>query len=496
MKLLTFSLVILLSVNASYAQKKRANHWYFGWEAGIDFGSGLPVPDTAGKLTSIEGCSSISDTLGNLLFYSNGETIWNKNHDIMLNGSNLIGNQSCVQSCLIVPAPKSNVNYYVFTNGESGGFGYSLYYSIVDMSLDGGNGAVIPTSKNIMLFDTCTEEIAGTMHCNATDYWIVARQAASSNVSNFYVYRLGSAGLSSPIIQPFNTLNYVVGNLSFSQDGSLLSFSVLDSTIFLFDFDTQNGTLSLRDSIVLPFRNQMVYSTAISPDNSKLYATIWDNGFVLGDTNYCYVSQFDLNSGNISNSRINLDSVSFLLGSPNGYGFTGRLQLAPDQRIYVSRWNQASPFITNPNTPYSLDSIDVVHNPNLPGFSCGFQRNFLHLNHKPTQIGLPNFVSNFTAPTTPTYSCTIGIHDLQPLNFELKIFPNPFSTQTIFQSNHLFHNATLLFDNLFGQTVKQIKNISGQSIAVDRGDLPSGMYIISIIQDDTLLSKETLLIID
>ena len=309
------------------------------------------------------------------------------------------------------------------------------------------------------------------------------------------MFLLDSSGLSSPIIQSFNSLNYLVGNLTFSQDGSLLSFSKLDSTIFIFDFNTQNGILSLRDSIILPSSNQMVYATAISPDNSKLYASIWDTGTGIGDTNYCYVSQFDLNSSNISNSRIDLDSVFFYWGSPNGYGFIGRLQLAPDQKIYVSRWNQDNAFVTNPNTEYSLDSIDVINSPNLPGFSCGFQKNFLFLNGKPTQIGLPNFVSNFTAPTTPINNCETGINEFTSLN-QVQIYPNPFSTQTILQTNNLFHNATLTLDNYLGQTVKEIKNISGQTVILQRNNLPCGLYLIRLTQDSKVIMTKKIIITD
>jgi hypothetical protein len=493
MKKYFLALTTLLTLTIAQGQTKRANHWYFGYEAGIDFSSGIPIADTLGNMESIEGCGSISDTSGNLLFYSNGEKIWNKNHNIMPNGTSLFGDNSNEEACIIVPLPNDYSKYYIFYGGWDGVFPMitSLYYSIVDMSLDGGNGDVMTSYKNVMLFDTCwSEAIAGTLSCNAKDYWIVTQQNSGYFSSKLYVYLLDSLGLSSPIVQPFNTIGYDM-NLSFSQDGSLLATSGLDSSIFILDFDNKTGNLTMRDSIILPSAiGNMVYATAFSPDNSKLYATIWD----ANDSGYCYISQFDLNSPNILASRINIDSVPFG-GSSNGYGYLGRIQLAPDQRIYVCRWSDNNPYVTNPNTNYSLDSIDVINFPNLSGYACNFQRDFLYLNHKPTEIGLPNFISNFTAPKTPINNCETGINEIISLS-QVQIFPNPFSSQTTLQTNKTFKGATLTVYNLFGQQVKQIKNISGQTFTLHRDNLQSGLYFLQLTEENKIIATEKLIISD
>ncbi|UAY53525.1 gliding motility-associated C-terminal domain-containing protein [Ferruginibacter albus] len=393
-----FLFVSFLTVTTfSYAQLKRAAHWYFGYQAGLDFSLGTPHADTTGKLISIEGCSTMSDTTGKLLFYSNGEMIWNSHHLIMPNGNQLIGDQSSSQSSLIVPKPGNDFIYYLFSSVGDIPELTGLRYTIIDMSLDGGLGDVI--SKDNLLFTPGTESLAGTMHCNAKDYWIVSVQFAGT-VAKFYAYLLNSTGLNSPVISTLSipSLNNVAF-LNFSQDGKLLALNSLGSAIYLFDFNTQTGQLTLKQTI-LDRINENVYSNAISPDNSKLYITSWVAG------GYSYLSQFNLTASNITASRVDIDSVDYRDGSPNGYGFIGQVKLAPDQRMYVSRWNQDHPFQTNPDTYYSLDSIDVVNFPNLSGNSCGFQRNFLCLDHKPTMEGLPNFISNFTSLTPPdTNAC-------------------------------------------------------------------------------------------
>jgi len=65
-------------------------------------------------------------------------------------------------------------------------------------------------------------------------------------------------------------------------------------------------------------------------------------------------------------------------------------------------------------------------------------------------------------------------------SLSLSISPNPFSSQTTLQSDNLFHNATLTVYNSFGQQVKQLKNISGQTVILSRNNLPSGLYFIAL----------------
>ena len=88
-----------------------ADWWYFGHNAGVEFQSGNPVGVTDGQLFTTEGCASISDPLGDLLFYTDGSTVWDKLHNIMPNGLGLLGNSSATQSAIIVPAPGNPDEY-------------------------------------------------------------------------------------------------------------------------------------------------------------------------------------------------------------------------------------------------------------------------------------------------------------------------------------------------------------------------------------------------
>lgn len=97
----------------AHAQKENYN-WYFGNRAALSFQSGEPVAVSGSALYSYEGSASISDAAGNLLFYTNGEEVWNRNHARMPNGAGLGGHNSASQVAAIVPRPGSSTLYYVF----------------------------------------------------------------------------------------------------------------------------------------------------------------------------------------------------------------------------------------------------------------------------------------------------------------------------------------------------------------------------------------------
>src|SRR5690606_33959812 len=110
------------------------------------------------------------DREGNLLFYTNGIKVWNKNHGIMPNGTGLFGDFSSSQAAVIVPKPESPNLFYIFTTNafETNG---GLRYSIVDMAANGNTGAVL--DKNILLTSATCEKISVVRHSNNQDFWVV-----------------------------------------------------------------------------------------------------------------------------------------------------------------------------------------------------------------------------------------------------------------------------------------------------------------------------------
>src|ERR1700749_2004782 len=109
MKKILLIMLFIFSI-AIYAQKQ-GNIWFFGNHAGIDFNYTPPTVLLNGQTYFTgyeqwnEGCSSISDSSGSLLFYTNGVKIWDRTQQVMPNGDSLIGNISSTQSSIIVPKP-------------------------------------------------------------------------------------------------------------------------------------------------------------------------------------------------------------------------------------------------------------------------------------------------------------------------------------------------------------------------------------------------------
>ncbi len=80
--------------------------------------------------------------------------------------------------------------------------------------------------------------------------------------------------------------------------------------------------------------------------------------------------------------------------------------------------------------------------------------------------------------------------------FDYDLFPNPFSFSTTLQTNKFLSNATLSVYNSYGQQVKQLKNISGQSIILYRDGLSCGLYLIHLTQDNKTITTGKLIITD
>ncbi len=99
-------------------------------------------------------------------------------------------------------------------------------------------------------------------------------------------------------------------------------------------------------------------------------------------------------------------------------------------------------------------------------------------------------------PVFYSWNNVLGVEENITSASNIKIYPNPFSSSTTLRTNNFVHNATLTVYNLYGQQVKQIKNISGQTITLQRDNLPSGLYLIRLTQDNKVITADKLVITD
>jgi hypothetical protein len=457
--------------------QKQGNIWYFGDHAGVDFNSGVPIALTDGATYNTnsysEGTASIADSLGDLLFYTNGQKLWNKNHSLMLNGDSLFGNFSSTQSSIIIPQPASSEYFYVFTVDDyfEDALRHGLSYSVVDICLDNGFGGVMTNKKNVIVLDTIAEKIAAVQHSNGVDYWVLTHKLYTDE---FYAFLLTANGISDTIVTHIGSIHSgAQGQLKLSSSGTKVASGSSYLTYFLdlFDFDKSSGIVANYRPLTIPINSQ-IYGVEFSPNSSKLYADYFSYNPVTQG-----IAQYDLNAG-----AGNLDSINSSINIIHTYaGVSPRgLQLAPDGKIY-------SVGVLNKN--YLL----AINNPDDYGSLSNFQDSAVYLNGKFGSDGLPTFIANYEYTNTK-YNCITALDEKGDVDKQDLIFPNPFSFQTTLRTAKVLKNATLTLYNAFGQQVKQIINISGQAVIIHRDNLPTGLYYLKLTQDNQTIATDKLVI--
>lgn len=371
--ILAVSIVLFVSISGQ-AQGKENNNWFFGNGAGLTFNttSGAPTTLLGGKLTTLEGCASISDKNGNVLFYTDGTTVWNKKNQLMTAGTGLMGNISATQSAIIVPWPGTRCQkYFIFTvDAAENNLAKGLRYSVVDFTND-PLGAV--GTKNVLLKYPVAEKLTAVSDGDG-GFWVIAHgyNIANSVAGNneFYAYHITIGGLlaapkssaigsnhggGSPAFGP------AVGYLKVSPDGKRLACaSWMGDFVEVFNFDIATGSVTalVRKISATEFPNSHPYGIEFSPDGSRLYVST-NRGFPNK------LLQFDLKSTSVA---AELDSTSPV--SPF-YDF-GALQLGPDGKIYVARNKKTQLSVINfPNALGASACSYSINGPSLPqGSNC------------------------------------------------------------------------------------------------------------------------------
>lgn len=370
------------------ATDQRANIWYFGQNAGIDFNEQPPVPIT-GPLNTPEGCSVICDRNGEVIFSTDGVRVYDRN-DVEITTTlvggvptpilvppGIGGEQGSTQSALIVPVQGDETIFYIFTTQQVHGSNtYELRYSLFDLKLNGGDGGLV--EYNRLLFARSTERITGN------GQWLIAHEYGNNS---FRAYPISPTGIGNPVISSLGSDHLLTEELNgqgyMELTGNLLavafSTSPANNALEIFDFIDTTGVVTNFRSLNLNTTSGQVYGIEIA--GNKIITTIkgTPNSF-------------------LREAYIDFQNNPVLIppGPASGpiAGELGAIQRGPDGTIYVAVNGSTSLATIN----FNPDTLQ------LSGIALGA---FPLAGGTQSRLGLPNFIQQiFTG--TPDPSMTIS----------------------------------------------------------------------------------------
>jgi hypothetical protein len=389
-KKILFLIFINLGYNILFGQGENDN-WFFGNTAALNFSSITPAIINNSTMSALEGCGSISNSNGQLLFYVNPENIWNRQNQIMPNGSGLAGTQSN-QQVAIVKNPANINQYYVFITA----YGVNptsttnrISYSIVDMSLGpiGQNtfplGDVVQNSKNIPLVDNLgnnfgTEAITIVAGTTIDTYWVLI-----PNGNSLYSYKIDSQGLNNtPVISNLNfpvTLN----------NGKFYSIKASPK------INNQNFT----NYICISHWADYVNNTEVAQSNNRVLSFNAATGTTTNDYSLnvngirAYLPEFNRNASVLFLGNTSIFAVD-LINSTTGN--VNSMQIYTDtstsQYTAIQRDKSGHIYLNRP----SIDVLGEINNPDVYGSNMSVTPNAVNLGpgHY-TNYGLPQLIPTF-----------------------------------------------------------------------------------------------------
>ncbi|MBX7205022.1 MAG: gliding motility-associated C-terminal domain-containing protein [Bacteroidia bacterium] len=392
--------VALCVVVATGVKAQISNNWCFGTAGyGWDFRT-EPPSFFKTVMHAPGGTQAASDSLGNLLFYTDGDTIWTKNHQKMKGSygsfnSWYSGYSKSHSPSAVLPVPGKPQRYYVFSAGFSAGSYISgldiipLGYRELDLSRNGGLGEVLDSSRRLLTTYN-TYQLATIRHSNKKDFWLLARA-----LDTILVYSVTNAGINLAFKTYFEDLSKnlvtsgfwtsgVSGGFKAANNGKLLAlfFNYTDSSqatlvnnsfLYLLPFDPSSGVLG----------NATMVDSCHTIWNDTSYRSFRDVAFAPGDSLF-YVTTNAVTGGGDPGSigginQYHLDSQGvfkkiFIINFfPNSSSYS-TLQLAPNGKIYLA--GGVSKGI----------GLGIIEKPDVPGMGCKV---------KPNTIPLPFYLYTF-----------------------------------------------------------------------------------------------------
>ncbi|MBL0072490.1 MAG: T9SS type A sorting domain-containing protein [Bacteroidetes bacterium] len=394
--IILFTLFSIIYKTPAFSQSQNSS-WALGDSAGVDF-SNISNPQIfKTSVVSRGSCVSVADTIGNLVFYAFTSTFSSDSSTVVMNSTNqtMQNSQSIIGSSLynelvIVPNPNLVDSYYLFCGSVTDPIPKGFFYSKIDMTLNGGLGAVV--QKNIRLNSFRNGDcVTAIKHGNGKDWWVFSKYSNfnGSSFNRFYIYLVTQDSVHAPIIQNMNdAFDIDFQKIIFNSDGTKFMQISTVGLMQQFDFDRCTGIIS-NPVIIFPELNQTIHGRnfwtgAYSADDSKFYAATQIFSVSINPTSRLF--QFDLTAPNIAASIDTLWEIQYPAQC-------GALRLAPDNKVYFSTfYDFGFPGYPYPDTAYNQynSNLSVINFPDSVGSACGFVPHGFNLGGYRAYAGLPN----------------------------------------------------------------------------------------------------------
>jgi hypothetical protein len=494
MRIFFLSLLLMVCVNSVNAQYTNM-HWTFGDSCGIKFSATGIDSFYISSVTSRGTCFTVSDSLGELLFYGSSarKNLWltgygavgvihNKNHQIMQNGDSL-KTSNWYREMQCIPNPGHPGQFILFQAGVTTTTNPGLRYSIVDLNMNNGLGAV--TQKNILIdANPIADGLFAVQHGNGRDWWLFYKVWAQGRTNEIWKILIDPTGLSAIAMQNIGVsidagfYRYVL-NPAKDELMGVCRGGILEK----FDLDRCSGVLSNAITI----RNSPPPATLdpqeafwegdYSPSGQFFYVS---TGGQATDTNFLY--QLDLNSNNIWNNRVVIDTITY----PPDAG--SAIRRAPDGRIYRAiAWNDGMNYhYPYPDTTYNLYNthLSVINYPDSAGTTCDYQPFSVYLPNCRTYLGLPANVDFNKGRLTGSICDTLGTVSVnEPEEWKgLSIYPNPCYNKLGFNLPVGITLSEIRIQDVSGRLLNEFHYSPDDFIReINVEKLNPGVYVISFI---------------
>lgn len=443
LKTLFMCLLMVISINV-FGQNENRN-WIFGNNNRIIFTMGQTeqvstLPATASNFSTFEGSNVCSNQAGTILFYSNGQRLYDDNDTINTNITNLNGNPSSTSSSITIPYPNTTTDYLLIstTNGDNAN-GSSIIVRRLNVA---NNNVTEVINSSVTLNGHYSEKLCAIRLNDRCEYILGAYRIQtpgqiSPGIIDFF--RINANGVdTTPIASILGLRNGpTAGYMKFSHDGRF--FAIMENSVArIYDVTYTNGTPNFTQRKELTGGN-LFYGCEFSRNNRYLFISntgTANSSSVLG-------SIFRLDLQTINNTSLNINSPApntngfmvlnstipnynnrrYAIGALQLHPYTEQILVASDDDSFLHRINN-----TNDITPVlELQAISLINRSylGLPTFISG-QVNCNNIEQNtgccPNQTnliqngGFNNPNQNITSDYTRNNAVMPGQYNILPMN--------------------------------------------------------------------------------